>query len=104
MNIKSKYCCSAGFINTGRLKNKTQEKKSRKKLNLWEDFLSKLENSRKKLKFPLKTQNFLRGGTVYVIFINKIFQKVEFFESFVSIFSKFKRILQEIKKKPKNFG
>ena len=30
---------------------------------------------------------------------------MEFFEIFVSIFfSKFKRILQEIKKKPKNFG
>ena len=71
-----------------KLKQKTQAKNSRKKLNCREDFTSNLENSRKKLKFPLKTQNFLRGGTIYVIFINKIFQKMEFFESFVSIFFK----------------
>ena len=87
-----------------KLKEKIQAKNSRKKLNCREDFTSNLENSRKKLKFPLKTQNFLRGGTVNVIFINTIFQKEEFLESFVSIFSEFKRILQEINKKPKNFG
>ena len=59
-------------------KTKTQAKNSRKKLNCWEDFTSSLENSRKKLNFPLKDQNFLKDGTFYVIFKNKKVQKVEF--------------------------
>ena len=57
---------------------KTQAKNARKKLNCREDFTSNLENSRKKLRFPLKTQNFLRGGTFYVIFINKNIKKWNF--------------------------
>ena len=36
------------FLTPAAEKTKTQEKNSRKKLNLWEDFPSNLENSRKK--------------------------------------------------------
>ena len=51
----------AFYLTPAAEKTKTQEKNSsqelKKKLNLWEDFPSKLEKSRKKLKFLLKTKN-----------------------------------------------
>ena len=82
----------AFFITPAAEKTKTQRKNSSQKLKektqLQGGFYLQFRKLKKKLKFPLKTQKFLRGGTVYVIFINKIFQKVKFFESFVSIFLK----------------
>ena len=63
----------AFFLTPAAAKAKTHAKNSRKKLNLWEDFPSKLENSRKKLRFLLKTKDIQRGGTFYAIFIANFF-------------------------------
>ena len=88
MNIKSKYCCSAGFINIGRLKNKTQGKKSRKKLNLWKDFLSNSENSKKNQTFFAK--------------LKICFQKVKFRRHFAKIQKIWGKAIIKFVKKIKN--
>ena len=61
------------FLTTATEKTKTQEKNSSQKLNIWEDFPSKIENSRKKRIFLFKTQLCQGGGTFYAIFIAKFF-------------------------------
>ena len=91
--VQNKGPFNAGFFLTSTAeKTKTQGQNSRKKLNLWEDFPSHVQNSRKILKFIkkfLKTQNFQRGGSFYAIFIDKYFQKHKKLEKFAIILSKF---------------
>ena len=65
-----------------KLKDKTQAKNSRKKLNLWEDFPSHVQNSRKKLKFIkkfLQNSKFSKGWLFLCHFYWQIFSKTEKF-------------------------
>ena len=98
----------AFFITPAAEKTKTQGKNSSQKLKektqLLGGFYLQFRKLKKKLRFPLKTQNFLRGGTFYVIFINKNIKKWNFRIFCEHFFKIQKNISKNERKSQKTWG